>query len=253
MPSVWAFVDNREVCASWGRSLHGSRGRGRGAISDRNAGCSAFGRKHANYASIIAKLYCNYSELLDVRAAPTYGGCSEGSSWSRAGDRTLMDHEGKATEAVTPGVGTPSGSPSRSSVSSQDSSQDDASDASRPVVARGTSTSSTDTSNMGGANTSGSSPATTSIGGDSVRSASDDEPKRKVKARPRPPAANSLRKFREELCLSQAELARRANLSALTVARIEQGYGCRMSTKRKILEALGLSLADRKRVFGEEE
>jgi len=26
-----------------------------------------------------------------------------------------------------------------------------------------------------------------------------------------------------------------------------------MSTKRKILEALGLSLADRKRVFGEEE
>ena len=25
MATVWAFVDNREVCASWGRSLHGSR------------------------------------------------------------------------------------------------------------------------------------------------------------------------------------------------------------------------------------
>ena len=52
---------------------------------------------------------------------------------------------------------------------------------------------------------------------------------------------------------SQAELARRANLSALTIARIEKGFGCRMSTKRKILEALGLSLADRVKVFGEEE
>lgn len=65
--------------------------------------------------------------------------------------------------------------------------------------------------------------------------------------------ANQLRKLREERCLSQAELARRANLSALTIARIEKGFGCRMSTKRKILEALGLSLADRVRVFGEEE
>ncbi len=64
---------------------------------------------------------------------------------------------------------------------------------------------------------------------------------------------NNLRKVREEHCLSQAELARRANLSALTIARIEKGFGCRMSTKRKILEALGLSLADRVRVFGEEE
>ncbi len=64
---------------------------------------------------------------------------------------------------------------------------------------------------------------------------------------------NSLKKFREAQCLSQAELARRANLSALTIARIEKGFGCRMSTKRKILEALGLSLADRIRVFGEEE
>ncbi|MEM9068772.1 MAG: helix-turn-helix transcriptional regulator [Myxococcota bacterium] len=74
--------------------------------------------------------------------------------------------------------------------------------------------------------------------------------KKNGKARKR---ANHLKKFREEQCLSQAELARRANLSALTIARIEKGFGCRMSTKRKILEALGLSLADRVKVFGEEE
>lgn len=73
------------------------------------------------------------------------------------------------------------------------------------------------------------------------------------KKRPKRKKTNQLRKLREERCLSQAELARRANLSALTIARIEKGFGCRMSTKRKILEALGLSLADRVRVFGEEE
>jgi predicted transcriptional regulator len=53
--------------------------------------------------------------------------------------------------------------------------------------------------------------------------------------------------------MSKAELARRANLSVLTIDRVEKGLGCRMDTKRKILEALGLSLADRVRVFGEEE
>ncbi|MAC26443.1 MAG: hypothetical protein CMN31_26695 [Sandaracinus sp.] len=82
--------------------------------------------------------------------------------------------------------------------------------------------------------------------------ASPAKKKRKPKT-PRKPKPNHLRKYRQELCLSQAELARRANLSALTIARIEKGFGCRMSTKRKILEALGLSLADRVKVFGEEE
>ncbi len=53
--------------------------------------------------------------------------------------------------------------------------------------------------------------------------------------------------------MSKAELARRANLSVLTIDRVEKGFGCRMDTKRKILEALGLRLADRVRVFGEEE
>ena len=65
--------------------------------------------------------------------------------------------------------------------------------------------------------------------------------------------ANNLRKLRIERMMSKAELARRANLSVLTIDRIEKGFGCRMDSKRKILEALGLSLGDRVRVFGEEE
>ncbi len=64
---------------------------------------------------------------------------------------------------------------------------------------------------------------------------------------------NNVRKIRIERMMSKAELARRANLSVLTIDRVEKGFGSRMNTKRKILEALGLSLADRVRVFGEEE
>jgi ribosome-binding protein aMBF1 (putative translation factor) len=67
------------------------------------------------------------------------------------------------------------------------------------------------------------------------------------------PKPNRVRENRIANMMSKAELARRANLSVLTVDRVEKGYGCRMHTKRKILEALGLSIADRVRVFGEEE
>ncbi len=67
------------------------------------------------------------------------------------------------------------------------------------------------------------------------------------------PRPNNVRKIRIEKMLSKAELARRANVSVLTIDRVEKGFGCRVDTKRKILEALGLSLADRVRVFGEEE
>lgn len=74
--------------------------------------------------------------------------------------------------------------------------------------------------------------------------------KRSKKQGPKP---NNVRKLRIERMMSKAELVRRANLSVLTIDRVEKGYGCRMDTKRKILEALGLSLADRVRVFGEEE
>ncbi len=70
---------------------------------------------------------------------------------------------------------------------------------------------------------------------------------------PTPSHPNNVRKLRIERMLSKAELARRANLSVLTIDRVEKGFGCRMNTKRKLLEALGLSLADRVMVFGEEE
>ncbi len=63
---------------------------------------------------------------------------------------------------------------------------------------------------------------------------------------------NNVRQMRIERMMSKAELARRANVSVLTIDRVEKGYGCRMDTKRKILGALGLSLGDRVRVFGEE-
>ena len=67
------------------------------------------------------------------------------------------------------------------------------------------------------------------------------------------PHPNNVRRLRIDRMMSKAELARRANLSVLTIDRVEKGYGCRMDTKRKILEALDLGLGDRVRVFGEEE
>jgi DNA-binding XRE family transcriptional regulator len=60
---------------------------------------------------------------------------------------------------------------------------------------------------------------------------------------------NNLRRIREEKMLSKAELARLAGLSPLTVDRIEKGLNCRLATKRKILQALGLKLTQKKRVF----
>ena len=64
---------------------------------------------------------------------------------------------------------------------------------------------------------------------------------------------NNVRKIRMERMMSKAELARRAGLSTLTVDRVERGMSCRMDTKRKILEALGLKPQDRVMVFGDAE
>lgn len=61
---------------------------------------------------------------------------------------------------------------------------------------------------------------------------------------------NNVRRLREEQLLTKAELARKAGVSALTVARIEGGATCRVDTKRKIILALGLLPADRAKVFG---
>jgi DNA-binding XRE family transcriptional regulator len=81
----------------------------------------------------------------------------------------------------------------------------------------------------------------------------EDVPEEKPARGKTPKKTNNVRRIRIERMMSKAELARRANLSVLTIDRVERGYGCRMDTKRKILEALGLSLTDRVRVFGEEE
>src|SRR5262249_62276000 len=67
------------------------------------------------------------------------------------------------------------------------------------------------------------------------------------------PRKNNLKKLRLEKMMSKAELARRAGVSTLTIDRVERGLSCRMDTKRKILEALGLKPSDRVTVFGEDE
>ena len=60
---------------------------------------------------------------------------------------------------------------------------------------------------------------------------------------------NNVRELREAQLMSKAELARKASLSPLTIDRVESGKPCRMDTKRKIILALGLKLAERHRVF----
>jgi DNA-binding XRE family transcriptional regulator len=62
-------------------------------------------------------------------------------------------------------------------------------------------------------------------------------------------ARNTLKKTRESLLMSKAELARQANVSPITIARIEKGMPCRLETKRKILLALGLKVSDKNKLF----
>ena len=64
---------------------------------------------------------------------------------------------------------------------------------------------------------------------------------------------NRVRQLRSERMMSKAELARRAGLSTLTIDRVEKGMPCRMDTKRKILEALGLTPTARVTVFGDDD
>lgn len=63
---------------------------------------------------------------------------------------------------------------------------------------------------------------------------------------------NQLKEIRESLMMSKSELSRKANISPITITRIEQGKPCRMETKRKIVLALGLKISDKNRVFGED-
>ena len=64
---------------------------------------------------------------------------------------------------------------------------------------------------------------------------------------------NQVREIREAQLMSKAELARKAGVSPVTIDRIENGAECRMSTKRKIILALGLKLTDRNKVFPDGE
>ena len=62
---------------------------------------------------------------------------------------------------------------------------------------------------------------------------------------------NKLKEIRESLMLSKAELARKANISPITITRIEQGMPCRMETKRKIILALGYKISEKNKIFAD--
>ena len=67
----------------------------------------------------------------------------------------------------------------------------------------------------------------------------------------KPKDGNALKAFRESLLMSKAELARKARVSPLTISRIEDGFPCRMDTKRKIILALGLNLSEKNKIFSD--
>jgi len=62
---------------------------------------------------------------------------------------------------------------------------------------------------------------------------------------------NFLRKVRESLMVSKAELSRKAKISPMTITRIERGEPCRMETKRKVILALGYKISDKDKIFGD--
>jgi len=66
------------------------------------------------------------------------------------------------------------------------------------------------------------------------------------------PDTNHLKTIRESILMSKTELARKANVSPLTISRIEKGMPCRLETQRKILLALGYKLSEKHKVFREQ-
>ena len=62
---------------------------------------------------------------------------------------------------------------------------------------------------------------------------------------------NSLKRIRESRMMSKAELAREANVSPITISRIENGMECRVETQRKIILALGYGLEDKNKIFND--
>ena len=62
---------------------------------------------------------------------------------------------------------------------------------------------------------------------------------------------NRVKIIRESLLMSKTELARKANVSPITIARIEKGMPCRLETQRKIILALGFNLSDKQKIFND--
>jgi DNA-binding XRE family transcriptional regulator len=60
---------------------------------------------------------------------------------------------------------------------------------------------------------------------------------------------NHLKQFREDLMMSKTELARKAKVSPITIARIENDMPCRLETMRKILKGLGKKISEKNDVF----
>ena len=64
-----------------------------------------------------------------------------------------------------------------------------------------------------------------------------------------PNSSNRVRELREDLLMTREELAERAGVSLRTVWSVEKGVPCRVLTKRRILEALGIPKEEHKTVF----
>jgi len=62
-------------------------------------------------------------------------------------------------------------------------------------------------------------------------------------------AANHVRSLREDRLMTREELAERAGVSLRTIWSVEKGMPCRLVTKRRILQALGVAKRDHARVF----
>jgi len=62
-------------------------------------------------------------------------------------------------------------------------------------------------------------------------------------------AKNKLKSVRESFLMSKTELAKQADVSPITISRIERGMPCRMETQRKLLLALGFKLSDKPKIF----
>ena len=60
---------------------------------------------------------------------------------------------------------------------------------------------------------------------------------------------SKLKKYRESILMSRAELARKSEVALLTISRIESGKQCRFSTMRKIILALGLTVSEKDKIF----